>query len=103
MVNSADTSISETRSLMSSLRPTLSCNVSVPDHAPFFAFETSNGGWSPLTKDWFMARCNVIWHSAGLPRMLGHGFRIGGATHLLLLGDIVATQGRWLSRAFLEY
>jgi hypothetical protein len=36
----------------------------------------------------------------------GHGMRIGGATELLLQGvapDVVATQGRWKSRAFLEY
>jgi hypothetical protein len=33
-------------------------------------------------------------------------FRIGGATELLLRGtppDVVAMQGRWKSRAFLEY
>jgi hypothetical protein len=38
--------------------------------------------------------------------MPGHAFRIGGATELLLEGvhpDVVATQGRWKSRAFLEY
>ena len=53
-----------------------------------------------------MGRCNEIWLAASLSAMLGHGFRIGGATHLLLLGvppDIIATQGRWLSRAFLAY
>jgi len=26
---------------------------------PFFTFETSEG-WAPLTKDWFMGRCNEI-------------------------------------------
>lgn len=35
-----------------------------------------------------------------------HAFRIGGATELLLQGvppDVVATQGRWKSQAFLDY
>lgn len=47
-----------------------------------------------------------MWVAAGLPSMPGHAFRIGGATELLLQGidpSVVATQGRWLSRAFLEY
>jgi hypothetical protein len=59
-----------------------------------------------MTKTWFLSRCNEIWIAAGLPDMPGHSFRIGGATHLLLMGtppDIVAVQGRWKSRAFLEY
>lgn len=53
-----------------------------------------------------MDRINAIWSAAGHPIMPGHAFRIGGATELLLEGvhpDIVATQGRWKSRAFLEY
>lgn len=44
--------------------------------------------------------------SAGFPDMPGHAFRIGGATELLLQGvpsDVVATQGRWKSQAFLDY
>lgn len=52
-----------------------------------------------MTKGWFMARCNEIWVAAGLPDMPGHGFRIGGATHLLLMGvapDLVAAQGRFV-------
>jgi len=38
--------------------------------------------------------------------MPGHAFCIGGVTELLLQGtnpDIVATQGRWTSQAFLDY
>lgn len=83
----------------------LSANSSVPPHAPFFAFETPDG-WSPMTRTWFITRCNNVWASAGLPLLTGHCFRIGGATELLLRGtppDIVAAQGRWKSRAFLEY
>jgi len=41
-------------------------------------------------------RCEEIWLRAGmLDKILGHGFRIGGATELLLMGtppDVVATQ-----------
>ncbi|KAG1818951.1 hypothetical protein EV424DRAFT_1323539, partial [Suillus variegatus] len=43
---------------------------------------------------------------AGHSTMPGHAFRIGGATELLFEGvhpDIVATQGRCKSRAFLDY
>lgn len=84
----------------------LAANALVPPSAPLFSFETADGGWAPMTKPWFMDRCNDVWVAAGFPSMPGHAFRIGGATELLLQGvnpDIVATQGRWKSRAFLEY
>jgi len=66
---------------------------------PFFTFETSEG-WAPLTKDWFMGRCNEIRKAAGYEELLQHGFWIGGATDLLLRGtppDIIMVQGRWAS------
>src|ERR1700722_12702289 len=88
------------------LKHHLRCNMDVPAAAPFFSYRTNTGSWSPMTRTWFLTRCNQIWAAAGLPEMSGHSFRIGGATHLLLSGvspDIVAVQGRWLSRAFLEY
>jgi hypothetical protein len=53
-----------------------------------------------------MDRINAIWSAAGHPVMPGHAFRIGRATELLLESvhpDIVATQGHWKSRAFLDY
>lgn len=53
-----------------------------------------------------MSRCNDVWVNLGYPDMPGHAFRIGGATELLLQGvnpDIIATQGRWKSQAFLDY
>jgi len=59
-----------------------------------------------MTRTWFLQRCNQVWVSAGFPDMPGHAFCIGGATELLLQGvppDVVATQGRWKSQAFLEY
>jgi len=53
-----------------------------------------------------MDHCNAVWVVASFPQMPGHAFHIGGATELLLQGtdpNIVATQGHWLSHAFLEY
>ncbi|PPR03772.1 hypothetical protein CVT26_005787 [Gymnopilus dilepis] len=84
----------------------LSTNKDVPAEAPLFSFVTAGGGHAPMTRDWFLQRCEDVWEAAGLPRMAGHAFRIGGATELLLRGtppDIVAVQGRWRSRAFLDY
>ncbi|KIK48498.1 hypothetical protein CY34DRAFT_785608 [Suillus luteus UH-Slu-Lm8-n1] len=84
----------------------LASNASVPLSAPFFAFETRDGSWAPLTRPWFLSRCNQVWRESGLLELTGHCFRIGGASELLLRGvppDVVAMQGRWKSRAFLEY
>lgn len=80
-------------------------NSGIPEGAPLFAYLTDSG-WSPMTRPAFLARCNEIWMSQGFPNMPGHAFRIGGATELLLQGvhpDVVSTQGRWSSDAFLEY
>ncbi|KDQ11955.1 hypothetical protein BOTBODRAFT_113579, partial [Botryobasidium botryosum FD-172 SS1] len=60
----------------------------------------------PLTKPAFMARCNAIWSKAGLARLSGHAFRIGGTTELLLASvhpDVVKVMGCWSSDAFLRY
>ncbi|KAG0694084.1 hypothetical protein DFH29DRAFT_985347 [Suillus ampliporus] len=91
-------------------RPHCTCpntliNANVPATAPLFAYRTPTG-WSPLTCQDFISRCNSVWTSQGFPPMPGHAFRIGGATELLLQGvhpDIVSSQGRWTSRSFLEY
>ncbi|KAF9218783.1 hypothetical protein BS17DRAFT_642718, partial [Gyrodon lividus] len=59
-----------------------------------------------LTQKKFLARCNSIWTSKGIPVSAGHSFRIGGTTELLLAGvppDIVKALGRWSSDAFLCY
>ncbi|KIK81148.1 hypothetical protein PAXRUDRAFT_156809 [Paxillus rubicundulus Ve08.2h10] len=84
----------------------LTINSDLPSLAPLFSFKLPNGPWQALTKPEFMRRCNQIWVQAGFPSMPSHGFRIGGATELLLQGvtpDIVTQQGRWKSQAFLEY
>ncbi|KAG1838711.1 DNA breaking-rejoining enzyme [Suillus subalutaceus] len=91
---------------MSALNHHISANAIIPPQAPSFAFETASGGWAPMTRPWFLARCNQVWKGAGLLELTGHCFRIGGAMELLLRGvppDVVAIQGCWKSRAFLEY
>ncbi|KAJ7201566.1 DNA breaking-rejoining enzyme, partial [Mycena pura] len=80
-------------------------NASVPSSAPLFAYATESG-WAHLTRPDFIETCNAIWMAAGLGALNGHGFRIGGTTHLLLCGVdpwIVMKQGRWSSAAFLLY
>jgi hypothetical protein len=91
---------------LTALEHHLDCNSRIPSDAPFFSFETMQGGWAPMARNWFLDRCNSIWEKAGYERMSGHSFRIGGTTHLLLSGippDVVAVQGRWTSNAFLGY
>ncbi|KIJ06795.1 hypothetical protein PAXINDRAFT_91471, partial [Paxillus involutus ATCC 200175] len=80
-------------------------NSGIPAYAPLFSYKTSSG-WEPLTKTSFMSRCNDIWVQNGFPSMPGHAFHIGGTTELLLQGinpDVITVQGRWTSRAFLDY
>ena len=107
--NGADiivTQINEPTDPLAALNHHLKTNNSIPPSAPFFSFRTADGGHAPLTKQWFMACCEEVWVAAGLPKLDGHAFRIGGATELLLRGvppDVVATQGRWKSKSFLEY
>ena len=95
----------ETTSAVTVLDHHIQANAKVPGDAPLFAFKTTTG-WSPMTKDFFMGRCNQVWSVAGLEPMLWHCFRIGGTTELLLRGvapDIVQAQGRWVSQAFMLY
>jgi len=84
----------------------LSSNTLIPSTAPLFAFETSNGSWALMKRIWFLDHCNEVWAKQGLTSVKGHGFRIGGTTHLLLLGVdpwVVMTQGHWSSQSFLGY
>ncbi|KAJ7083038.1 hypothetical protein C8R43DRAFT_1142735 [Mycena crocata] len=60
-------------------------NLAVPDSAPLFAY-TAQSGWAHLPRADFLGRCNEIWSAAGMGALNGHGFRIGGTTHLLLHG-----------------
>lgn len=81
-------------------------NAVAPPDSPFFSYETAGGTHQPLTRSLFMDRCNAVWLQAGMGSLFGHGFRIGGTTHLLLRGVdpwVVMKQGRWSSKAFLIY
>lgn len=84
----------EPTSPVAALRHHQHVNASVPLDAPFFAFEAANKkGWAPMTRTWFIERCNEVWKTAGLETLTGHYFRIGSAMELLLRGmapDIVA-------------
>ena len=84
----------------------LTVNSHAPEAAHIFTFETETGNFEPMHRVWFMDRCNEIWAHSSLPPLTGHSFRIGGTTHLLLLGVdpfIVMAQGRWRFAAFLDY
>ena len=57
--------------------------------------------WVPI-----LERCNKVWELEALGSRTGHGFRIGGTTHLLLLGInpwVIMVQGQWSSQVFLGY
>ena len=84
----------------------LGVNLHVPPNGHLFAFETTSGKYAPMPRSWFLERCNEVWSTNGLSTLSGHSFRIGGTTHLLLLGInpfIVMAQGCWRSSAFLDY
>src|SRR5882724_672058 len=84
----------------------LRSNAAVPGAALIFAFETGGGTWAPMKRMWFLTWCNTIWACEGLSLVKGHGFQIGGTTHLLLLGVnpwVVMVQGRWSSQSFFSY
>jgi hypothetical protein len=36
-------------------------NSNIPDNAPLFAFRMADYNWAPMTKPWFLERCNEIW------------------------------------------
>ncbi|KAI0083539.1 DNA breaking-rejoining enzyme [Irpex rosettiformis] len=101
------THLQEPSSPVTALTHHLDSTTSLPPAAPLFSYESvSPDGWSPMTRDWFLDRCNLVWTAHGYPTLTGHCFRIGGATELLLRGtppDVVALQGTWKSRAFLDY
>ncbi|KAF9220285.1 hypothetical protein BS17DRAFT_797791 [Gyrodon lividus] len=80
-------------------------NADIPHSAPLFSYRTSTG-WQPLVRAEFINCCNDIWVQNSFPSMPGHTFHIGSTMELLLQGvnpDIILVQGRWTSRAFLDY
>ena len=77
----------------------------VPENLPLLSYCTALG-WTYMTKTHFLAICNRVWIKAGIPSAVGHSFRIGGTTELLMRGvdpEIVKVMGRWTSDAFLRY
>jgi len=84
----------------------LMSNSTIPTHALLFAFETGTDLWSLMSQTWFLWHCNGVWEKHGLSSVQGHGFHIGGTTHLLLLGVdpwVVMFQRCWSSQSFLTY
>ncbi|RDB20413.1 hypothetical protein Hypma_012508 [Hypsizygus marmoreus] len=74
------TKISDPSDPFTALSHHISVNHNVPPDAPFFSYSTQGRGYAPMTHDWFLQRCEDIWENAGLPRLSGHAFCIGGAT-----------------------
>lgn len=73
---------------------------------PLLAYRDENGDLKVLSKTLFLRKCNTVWSGLGIPKMMGHCFRIGGTTHFLIAGvapDVVKAIGRWKSDAFLRY
>lgn len=79
----------------------------IGDDDPLFAYKHDTSGvLVPLTRRAFLSRLNEIWAAAGMQRITGHSFRIGGTTALLRAGvepDVVKMAGRWRSDSFLRY
>jgi len=81
-------------------------NKAISSSALLFTYETGNRHWAPMKWAWFLVWCNTIWESDDLSLIKGHGFRIGGMTHLLLLGVdpwVIMVQVRWSLQVFLLY
>jgi type IV secretory pathway TrbD component len=101
------TTCDEVMNPLPAVRHHLWVNATVPNTASFFSFVMAVS-WEPLTKDWFINRCNAVWKEAGFEdELLIHDFCIGGTTEMLLRGtplDIVMVQGHWLStQSFVLY
>ena len=107
--NSDNVSMTDTHcncSPVAAINHHLESNSSVPSSAPMFTFEMGEGMWSPMRCSWFLVWCNEVWAHEELISIKGHSFRIGGTTHLLLLGVnpwVVMVQGRWSFQTFLSY
>ncbi|KAF7314413.1 hypothetical protein MKEN_00914100 [Mycena kentingensis (nom. inval.)] len=80
-------------------------NHSPPPHTPLFSFRNGSS-WSHLSKPMFLNISMPIFNTAGLDRVFGHSYRIGGSLALLSAGvapEIVAKIGGWSSLCFLIY
>ena len=76
-----------------------------PTDSHLFSFKFENT-MRPMTKYIFLTRINQIVAKKGLPKLPGHGIRIGSTLEYLLRGipfDVVKAKGRWQSEAFKGY
>jgi len=56
----------------------------IPDDAPLFAWQSTDGSWCLMMKNWFMSLCRTAWKKEGVDVLGGHSFWIGGTTHHLM-------------------
>lgn len=91
---------------VTALRNHLRINCSPPPGISLFGYRQPDLSWSHMLKKDFIDTVLAHWLSAGLDRVSGHSFRIGGTVELLLSGvspEVVAATGGWTSLAFLRY
>lgn len=70
-----------------------------------FSFQ-HEGSTRPMTRNIFLTKINKILKDNNLPKLQGHGIRVGSTVEYLLRGipfDIVKAKGRWQSDAFKCY
>ncbi|KAG1892145.1 hypothetical protein F4604DRAFT_1504552, partial [Suillus subluteus] len=68
-----------------------------------FCYDAGRDRLVSLTKHKFLLVCNSVWAVHGLPRILGHCFRISGTTEVLLRNTpphIVKVMGLWSPDSF---
>ena len=76
-----------------------------PEDSHLFSFKHEDG-LRPMTRSIFISRINNIVKDKRLPKLPGHGIRIGSTLEYLLRGvpfDVVKAKGRWQSEAFKGY
>ena len=76
-----------------------------PAESHLFAFKHKDS-MRPMTRSIFLTRINKIVAENKLPKLPGHGIRIGSTLEYLLRGvpfDVVKAKGRWQSEAFKGY
>ena len=76
-----------------------------PPDNHLFAFKHKDGR-RPMTRSIFLSRVNKIASQNQLPKIPGHGIRVGSTLEYLLRGlpfDVVKAKGRWQSEAFKGY
>ena len=86
------------------LKNHLDVNAPPPDSHLFSYKHGSNQ--RPMTRTIFLARISQIVKQKSMPKLPGHGIRVGSTLEYLLRGvpfDVVKAKGRWQSEAFRGY